>query len=198
MGWKSCRGANRRSSAIKVVKGKVQRKNRWQMTRTKPVIHREPPGENFRHVVKRHDVMVFLDLIPQWDELSVGLKTIVLAEGSTDLFGWYAPGKIALCAWEDRPNREWSIDFFNDHRTLLERLEVPFYKHGERFLVEFNERKAKAFMLLHILLHELGHHHDRMTTRHRNRCSRGESFAEIYAYDQESLIFDRYCDAIGI
>src|SRR5262249_14326560 len=33
---------------------------------------------------------------------------------------------------------------------------------GVQFLAEFTEATAQAFLLVHVLVHELGHHHDRM------------------------------------
>jgi hypothetical protein len=47
--------------------------------------------------------------------------------------------------------------------------------------LRFTEGQARAYQLLHILPHELGHHHDRITTRSRRRSARGEPYAEAYA-----------------
>jgi hypothetical protein len=56
----------------------------------------------------------------------------------------------------------------------------------------FTEATARAYQLLHVLLHEIGHHHDLMTTRSRKECARGETYAEEYAYRYEALIWERY------
>src|SRR4051795_2626468 len=48
--------------------------------------------------------------------------------------------------------------------------------------VRWTETQARAYQLLHVLPHELGHHHDRMTTRSRGNAARGEPFAEAYAH----------------
>ena len=45
---------------------------------------------------------------------------------------------------------------------------------------------------MHILLHELGHHHDRITTRSKVRASRGDSYAEQYALRYADRIWDEY------
>ena len=50
-----------------------------------------------------------------------------------------------------------------------------------------NQRKSTP----HILLHEFGHHHDRMTTKSM-RASRGEPYAEEYARRYEALIWKDY------
>jgi hypothetical protein len=48
------------------------------------------------------------------------------------------------------------------------------------------------------LLHELGHHHDRMTTRSRRVGCRGEGYAEGYAWEYERLVWDRYLATFGL
>jgi hypothetical protein len=50
---------------------------------------------------------------------------------------------------------------------------------------------------MHILLHELGHHHDRMTTRSQRYCGRGESYAEQYALRFADQLWDAYFKAFG-
>ena len=45
---------------------------------------------------------------------------------------------------------------------------------------------------MHILLHELGHHHDRMTTTSQIRSARGERFAETYALRYADSLWDAY------
>ena len=49
-----------------------------------------------------------------------------------------------------------------------------------------------------IFLHELGHHHDRMTTRSRRGTARGEAYAENYALAYADRIWDGYVDAFGL
>jgi len=51
---------------------------------------------------------------------------------------------------------------------------------------------AKAFQLIHIFIHELGHHHDRMTTRSKRAVARGEEYAENYARRFEDVIIEEY------
>ena len=60
------------------------------------------------------------------------------------------------------------------------------------FLCKFTEAQVRGFQLLDVLLHELGHHHDRMTTRSQRGAERGEAYAEAYAVQYESLIWDQY------
>jgi len=41
----------------------------------------------------------FLDLLPDWDQLTIGLNAIVL-DAEQDAVGWCSPGVVAVCSWE--------------------------------------------------------------------------------------------------
>jgi hypothetical protein len=188
----------------KVVGGKVQRKNNWSVTPTYwnrrqpvPVIDREEPGYGRRHVLRRRDLLAFIDLLPDWEELSRGLDAIVLARGDEGTDGWHNNGIIGICAWERDLWRATTRKNFEDHSELFERLEVPCERRGDSWLLKFTGAKVKAYQLLHVLPHELGHHRDRVTTRSRRRACRGEGFAERYAFECEDRIWDRYMQVFG-
>jgi hypothetical protein len=68
---------------------------------------------------------------------------------------------------------------------------------GALFLVGFTEATAQAFLLVHVLVHELGHHHDRMTSPRQDNCTRGEPYAEDYALRHEDVIWPAYCRVFG-
>ena len=188
---------NRRSTP-KVRDGRVQKKNNWtpapnyyNTPQSIPVIDRLRPGQGYRHLLKRHDVEEFISIVPEWDELAIGLNAVVLAPGD-DAMGWHEPGVVHVCAWEDELWwHDADPDFVQDHSETFGRLGVVVEKRGGRLVVKWTERQARAFQLLHVLLHELGHHHDRMTTRSR-RAARGEPFAEAYARRHEAQIWDAY------
>ena len=55
-----------------------------------------------------------------------------------------------------------------------------------------DEETVRAYQLLDVLLHELGHHHDRMTTGSQKRPARGETYAEQYAAQYAERIWDAY------
>jgi len=136
----------------------------------------------------------FVDLVPDWDELSKGLKAVVLAAGEDGCLGWCDIGVVAICAW-DRPVA-WSDayrEFVDEHEAILTKLGVEWYDDWDgNLFVDFDERTAKAFQLIHVFIHELGHHHDRITTRSRRRPARGESYAEEYAKRHEDEIIRNY------
>jgi hypothetical protein len=195
-----------RRTAPAVRDGSVRHKNNWSRTQRYhrpadvPVtIHRERPGKGYRHLLLQRDIERFLALLPDWDELSVGLQAVVLAPGRPDCLGWYRPGIVAVCAWERELVQTWTVDFFTDHIVVLDRLGVEWDAGDEEpgFRCLFTERSARAFLLLHVLLHELGHHHDLMTTQSQRDCGRGEDYAERYALRHAEQLYDRYFRSFG-
>lgn len=194
-----------RKTAPKVVNGKARRKNRTAVTSTyfntaqaMPVIDRLRPGFGYRHVLKKKDVQAFIELLPDWKELSQGLNAVLLSPGRDDAAGWYVPGVVAVCAWRRDLWEAADTRFYQDHRDVLAMLGVPCERTAGTVLCQWTESTVRAYQLLHILLHELGHHHDRMTTRSRLQCSRGESYAEQYALRYADVIWDRYLDRFGL
>src|SRR5579872_5380776 len=96
-----------RKSTPRVVNGKVQRKDRFALTPTyfntpqfSPVIDRLKPGFGYRHILKKKDVLAFIELLPDWKELSMGLNAVLLAPGEENTAGWHRPGVVAVCAWD--------------------------------------------------------------------------------------------------
>lgn len=191
-----------RKSATKVRNGKVQRKNRWAQTpncyntaQPTPVIDRQRPGWGYRHLVRKVELQRFLTIIPNWNELSFGLRVLILARGEDDCLGWHRSGLVALCAWDREIVLTRVNDcFYRQHRCLLQNLAIPCIQCGQDWELQFTENTARAFQLIHVLLHELGHHHDRVTTASKIRASRGEGYAEAFARRYEEVILERYRD----
>jgi hypothetical protein len=194
------RGFNRRSTPG-VKAGRVQKKNNWDWTpqyfsaeQPRPVIDRKRPGKGYRHLLGRDDIHAFIALLPDWPELSRGLGAIVLDPGDPELYGWHLPGVVALCAWDRELFTVLSKRMYEAEGDIFDRLEVEREEVEEGVLLKWTEPKARAYQLLRVLLHELGHHHDRMTTRSRRRASRGENFAETYARQYEAQIWSSYLE----
>jgi hypothetical protein len=137
-------------------------------------------------------VLGFIELMPNWNELAEGLDAIVLAQGESGLEGWYTEGVVGICAWERDLWRRHPLHYFEENEGVFRRLGVDCERRGERVLCKFTENQARAFQLLNILMHELGHHHDRINTRSKFECSRGEPYAEEYALRYERIIWERY------
>jgi len=51
-------------------------------------------------------------------------------------------------------------------------------------------------MLLHVFLHELGHHYDRSRQKHLG-ATKGEQYAETFAVSRFSLLFPEYVRVFG-
>jgi hypothetical protein len=194
-----------RVTAPGVRRGLVRRKNNWRRTpscyntpQDTPAIDRDRPGEGYRHLLLKRDVERFLALLPHWPELSRGLNVVLLAAGESPCYGWHRPGVVAVCAWPRALWETFSAWFYRENQDTFKRLGVPAEQTDEgRWMLRFTESTARGFQLLDVLLHELGHHHDRMTTRSR-RVSRGEPYAEQYARRYADVIWDRYVEEFGL
>lgn len=196
----SMRGQGRIKSSPRVRSGKQYRAEHapplqrdFNLARDCPEIFRKNPGPHHRHVLHIRHVREFLSILPQWHQLSVGLNTILLSPHREGCDGFHRPGLVALCAQprslEVLVTNE---QYVADHASLLTRLEVRMDKRPEGTVIRYTEASLRAFQLMHVLLHELGHHHDRMTTKSRKHASRGEGFAETYATIHGELVWDRY------
>lgn len=193
-----------RKSTPQVVGGRVQKKNNPEWTANyytlappSLVIDRQRPGKGYKHLLLQRDVETFIRLLPDWAELSRGLNAIVLAPGEYALNGWHTPGVVGICAWELDLWIDYAASHYDDHEAIFKRLGVRSHEITNGVMCEFTEAQARAFQLLHILLHELGHHHDRMTTKSKVRAGRGEPYAESYALAYEARIWERYQEEFG-
>ena len=194
-----------RKSDPKVIGGLVQKKNNRAVTpnyynteQALPMIDRRRPGKGFRHLLMQKDIRSFIAILPDWDELSIGLNAIVLAPGDMDLFGYHTRGVVHICAWPDQIWIELSPEGFEAERRIIENLGVPYEATEEKVVCKFEEGTARAHQLLATLLHEIGHHHDRMTTRAKVSTGRGESYAEDYARRYAERIWTRYQEVFSV
>ena len=71
-------------------------------------------------------------------------------------------------------------------------------KQEDGVFCEFTIDQIKAYQLLHILLHELGHHYDRIKTKSKFKSSRGEKYAEDFAYINEAEIWKIYQEEFNV
>ena len=190
------RGLSRRG-ALTVKDGRVQKKNNWELSpnyyshpQRELVIDRRRPGAGYRHVLMQRDVEEFIALLPDWEEMSQDLDAIVLAPGHRDRWGYHSPGVVHLCAWP----QEIELSYFpapKFDRPLLDKLRVHFENLGDETVALFTLDTARAFMLLDVFLHEIGHHHDAITNRSK-RVARGEPYAEAYALKYGDLVWERF------
>ncbi|MEM7172061.1 MAG: hypothetical protein AAF530_17965 [Pseudomonadota bacterium] len=193
-------GFFKRRSASSGFRGRLKAKNRdyvtpsyWNTEQPLPMLDKERPGQGYRHILRREDLYAFIEMIPNWDELAKGLDGVLLAPGDPGCFGWYDQrGIVGLCAWERGLWVELPRDFYDQEIEVFQRLGVEVERRKKWVLCKFSEPQAKAYQLLNIFLHELGHHHDRMTTKSKLDCARGEPYADAYALRYEAEIWDSY------
>src|SRR5258708_6493317 len=105
---------------------------------TLTVIDRKRPGRGFRHVLKPKDIRAFIELLPDWDDLSVGLDAIVLAPGSREVYGYHTRGVVHVCAWEEDLWLSFPRESFEWQRGVIERLGVPYGAETDGVLCKFD------------------------------------------------------------
>jgi len=121
-----------RKSTPKVIAGKVAKKNNWTLSpdyfdapvpRT-VLIDRRRPRPGYRQLLTTSDIYRFLELLPDWNELAVGLNAIVLAEGSDRYFGTHWPGVIKIYAWSADPWIELTTKYYERDRDIFDLMGV--------------------------------------------------------------------------
>ena len=188
-----------RKTTPKVKDGRVQKKNRhdltpnyWNIRQDELQFDTQKPGKGYKHFLKKRDIIQFLEILPNWQELQIELDAVILAEGG-GADGWYSNGVLAICAWEKDKTVSMNQGYFTDHKDIFDRLDVEYEIKKSGVICHFNEAQIIAYQLLHIFLHELGHHHDRINTKYRNdNAPRGEQYAEDYALKYEQIIWTRF------
>lgn len=189
-----------RKTTPKVKDGRVQKKNNhkqtpnyWNTRQKELQIDIEPAGKGYKHFLKKRDIIKFLEILPNWEEIDIELNAIILARGEYNTAGWYySKGVIGICAWEKETTRYTDLNFFNEHKNLFDRLGLKYEIKKEYAICHWEEEQIRGYLLLHILLHEMGHHHDRINTKSKKNCARGEEYAESYAIKYEKIIWNKY------
>jgi len=194
----------RRKVSPKVRDGKVQKKNNHRPTAALGyVLARESPSKGCRHLVTKRDVHLLTNIIPNWRSLSEGIESIILTSSGEDHEGCYEffrremTGSIQIPAWIGDLWKVFTPEYFREHAEILGLLGVASEPHQDGTECRFTLHQAKAFQLLHIFLHELGHHVDRMESKARRTSRRGEPFAEEYANNLCSIIWPQYVRIFG-
>jgi hypothetical protein len=120
-----------RRTAMKVRDGRVLKKNNWRLDagdyRTLPQdeirLDRRKPPYGSRHLITIAQLRRFIALLPDWDEVAVGLDAIVL-DSATDCAGWCGPGVVAICAWDHDLWDWWPAKMVQEHDHILNQLDV--------------------------------------------------------------------------
>ncbi len=194
-----------RKTAPGVKNGRVQKKNNHQFTVWENcIITRDTPKRGYRHLISQKDVKDFLSVFPDWHRYGHGIERIQLTSGSEGYYGCYyhhwreGTGSIEIPAWEKDIWTEYDYGFYKEHQNIFETLKVTVSRKDDSVKCHFNIKQARAFTLVHVLTHEIGHHYDKMTGINSQFCSRGEDFAEQFSMDLFPIIYPAYVDIFGL
>lgn len=200
-----------RKTALRVRGGRTAKKNNWRVDhrdyysrrQSEIQIERTHPGPGYRHVVTVAQLREFLSLLPDWDELALGLEAIAIYEGGHGWLGTCNPGVVVITAWQqDLWWHNTDPDWLAEVQGLLDllRVETVLKRDGRGGVqVRWTEPQARGFMLLDVLVHELGHHHDRMASSNpRGRAPRGEPYAMAYAERVQQEVWPAYVSRFEI
>lgn len=192
-----------RKTTPKVKNGRVQKKNRHRPTRNNSLfIKIDRSSDECRVVLTKDEIWKFLRLVPDWKRVSIDLDEIYLCAGYyEDEIGegvYEYPRFPAICldGWNKGLRKSMDREYFQIHCDIFERFGVAVENVDGTFYAQFTENSAKAYQLLHIFLHELGHHHYRIT-KGWGKDAGNEKYAENYAKKMERKIWPRYCEAFG-
>lgn len=188
----------------KVVDGKVQKKYNHAITaREGYTVDRKRPYKGFKHVITKKEIHDFIELIPDWEKLGIGIEAIILDEGGDNFDGLYChyeyekTGIIWLSAWPKEMWVDFNDEYFKEHQWHFDTIGLVYEKNKDEWTCHFTEKQAKAFMLTHIFLHELGHHVDKLRSKKQNIMVGGEEYAEKFANDKFNEIWPSYVQRFG-
>ncbi len=191
-----------RRTSTKVINGVVSPKNREDATDPRPYeIIRKPAGRGFRHVVSAGQLEQFISIIPAADELLEGVERIVLGGGDS-AFGWHyrshrrKVAEIELCAWPKSLWAPMSLWYFRLHQRYFDAFNVGYSLDERPIVCRFNTAQARAFSLLHVFLHELGHHHD-WKHRRGDYLPGEEPYADEFAFRYLDQLLPLYREKFG-
>ena len=199
-----------RTTTPRVKNGKVQRKNRTQNTELAGlldnsrfnVIRFKPDGPYF-HPVRQPEVYRFVELIPDWTQISKGLSACVLNKDGDDVQQGASYERSYHAIWIDPFPKSlstiWSHAFFTAHKTFVERLgaRVEFAESSSNITIHWTESQARAWQLLHLFLYELKVHAEYITLAKNRRFEHSNSVAEAYAFQTAEIIWDPYESEFG-
>ena len=194
----------KRKTTPKVRSGKVAKKNNHNLTSLEGyIVDRERPEKGFKHVIKKKEIHDFIDIIPGWSEFSDGIHYIVLDTGGDNFDGIYRhfdfdkTGSIWLSAWPEELWIDCDDEYFKEHKCHFDMIGIVYEQNDDEWICHFTESGAKAFMLMHIFLHELGHHVDKLRSRNQDMMVGGEDFAEKFANTMFNKVWPLYIKKFG-
>lgn len=134
------------------------------------------------------DVRRFLALMSEWRKELDELGEVILERGHPQFDASYRffDCTIKLQPWATLSPTWWSGHVWG-HDSILTRLNVPLEAVGDSFVCRFTRDTARAYMLLHVFMHEIGHH--LYFVRNGMTSDRSEKYAEEFALRFEGLMW---------
>lgn len=167
-------------------------------------VHRRSPGRQRYHPASPDDVRRFVQLIPGWQRVADDLDGVLLCGPWSaeyyDTEGLYGQHGIVLFSWPKDPRLSMWYAFTRHVPDTIRYLGLKERKRDRSFQSLWTPAQARAYVLLFVLLHEIGHHVDWVMSRdvhRRRRAGRGEPFAEDWAAEYRHRMWDDYVSAFG-
>jgi hypothetical protein len=148
-----------RKSAMRVRGGRVAKKNNWTpdhknfyaRPQSEIQIERTDPGPGYRHVVTVAQLRQFLAILPDWEELAIGLNVISISSGNEEWDGLSEPGAVVITAWTADlwwwVRRAWA-EHNAELLALLEVESAPLEKNPKFVELRWTDAQARAYKLL--------------------------------------------------
>lgn len=118
------------------------------MPRAEIQIDRRDPRRGYHHLITVAELRAFVAALPDWDDVVVGLRAIVLDAGEDDLMASHSRGVVAGCAWQQGLWTDTIPNFVAEHRDLFDLLAVDYERRHKYLEVRSTEAQARAFQLL--------------------------------------------------
>jgi hypothetical protein len=198
-----------RKTTPKVRHGQVQKKDRHQWTEFQELLDntafstiKMKPEDSYVHVVDRRRVLDFVELIPNWRDMSKGLSALVLGydgcSHQTDInYSPKAYNSIWLSPFPKDMTLYWSRSFAIEHKSITEFLGIDLIETGEdEIMTVWTKPQAQAWQLLHLFLYDLFCHNE-CTSQSRDNYHHQHKLAEEYAIKTAQLIVSDYERTIG-
>lgn len=164
-------------------------------------VHRRSPGRQRYHPATPHDVLRFVELIPDWTRVRDDLDGVVLcapwSAEYADTEGLYGQHAIVLFSWPRDPLQRLWYSFTHEVPETVTYLGVHERRVGNHFQMNWSPAQARAYVLLFVLLHEIAHHVDWLLNRRGRRAFRGEAFAEEWAAEYRRRMWPDYLRTFG-
>lgn len=144
----------------------------------------------------------FVELIPDWPEVSQGLSALAFdqygSDAQTDTHYEPTYRAIWMYPFPDSMRTFWRRDFYEHHKDFVSRLGVDVVEgEGPRVTIGWTVAQAKAWQLLHLFLYDLSVHNQFMRSGEKPRYEHDNGTAEKYAFTTAARMLHTYEKVLG-